>query len=364
MESIRLDGQWKMRRIDEAIWHDARVPGSVYLDLLENAMIEDPFYRDNEEVTRKLAYNDYEYVTSFDLTRENLMEDVLLLECRGIDTLARIYVNEVLVMDTHNMHCSYEVDIKPYVHQENNTLHIVLLSPLNYTEQMHEQRKVSRTPHGSSKGLSYMRKAHYMFGWDWAPKLPDMGKWRSVFILAYSTDRLEDIRIEQDHHDQQVELGIWIKKERGGGLTEVDIEIFYEDQVVAHETWISAQQEGKRNLLIQSPNLWWPVGYGAQPLYTVKVTLKDGEKTLEERQLRIGLRTMEICQQPDAYGKSFAFRVNGISIFAMGANYIPQDSLIGRSSKDKTEKLLRACVEANHNCIRVWGRRLSGGLFL
>lgn len=359
MKLIRLDGQWKMKRTDESVWYDATVPGSVYLDLINNNRMEDPFYRDNEEQARKLAYHDYEYVTDFNVTQDILSEENISLECEGLDTLAQIYVNEQQVMSTQNMHCSYTVDIKSYIHQGQNTLRIVFLSPLNYTEKKHEQLKVSRTPHGSSKGLSYIRKAHYMFGWDWAPKLPDMGIWRSIWVQAYSTNRLEDVRIDQHHHEEGVDVGIWIKKAQEGVATQVEVEICYANAVVASDSHISINQEEKLSLSIQSPKLWWPVGYGEQPLYTVNVRLKDGQKSLDEKSFRIGLRTLDICQQPDAYGKSFAFNINGISIFAMGANYIPEDSLLGRGSKKKTEKLLRACVEANHNCIRVWG----GGIY-
>ena len=108
-------------------------------------------------------------------------------------------------------------------------------------------------------------------------------------------------------------------------------------------------------ITIGEPQLWWPSGYGEQPLYNVKVSLCDGSTILDRREYRIGLRTMTISREKDAFGESFAHEVNGVKIFAMGADYIPEDCLLARRSPERTGRLLEDAKAANYNCIRVWG---------
>ena len=87
----------------------------------------------------------------------------------------------------------------------------------------------------------------------------------------------------------------------------------------------------------------------------MRVELLNGDKTEDVWERRIGLRTMKMHMEKDQWGESFAHEVNGVAIFAMGADYIPEDCFLPRTSKEKTKKLLEQCALANYNAIRVWG---------
>ncbi|GKX32254.1 beta-mannosidase [Vallitalea longa] len=359
MEIITLNGNWKMKESHENTWLNAVVPGSVYLDLLNNGKIDDPFYRDNEYKIRDLSYNDYEYTREFNISNEILKEENILLCCNGIDTIADIYINDKLVKQTINMHCTYEIDIKEYINKGSNTIRIYIHSPLKYTEAKHAEMEISRTPHGSLPGISYLRKAHCMFGWDWGPQLPDMGIWRDIFIKTYSKGCIDDVFITQDHKDNIVSVNINVKKKQIKTSSTIKVNIKYQDKIIASDTVLSNNEYEKLTLNIDDPKIWWPTGYGKQPLYSVEIHLENNKQILDSKRLRIGLRTITVSEKPDEYGKEFAITVNGVSIFAMGANYIPEDNILGRCNKERTKKLLKDCVRANHNCIRVWG----GGIY-
>ena len=122
------------------------------------------------------------------------------------------------------------------------------------------------------------------------------------------------------------------------------------------------EQSGKRTkaeLTILEPKLWWPAGYGDQPLYRVKICCHDGEgRIIDQTEKIIGLRTLTISRNIDKWGREFAFMINGVKIFAMGGNYIPEDCLYTRITEERQEYLVRSMVRANYNCVRVWGGRI------
>ena len=107
--------------------------------------------------------------------------------------------------------------------------------------------------------------------------------------------------------------------------------------------------------VIENPRLWWPNGYGSQPLYHVEVELLCDGCVLDSWSKKIGLRTMTIHREKDEYGEQFAHEVNGVRIFAMGADYIPEDNILPRVKPERTYELLKQARDAHFNCIRVWG---------
>lgn len=359
MMNIDLNGCWQMKRTDEAEWIDAVVPGSVYADLLRAGKMEDPFYRDNEDAARALSFYDYEYTRTFKVDGESLLSDQLLLLCEGLDTLADVRINGKTVVKTDNMHRIYEIDLKPFVHQGENEILIVFSSPSRYSIERHQETPLYGQIDAIS-GFSHIRKAHAMFGWDWGPQLPDAGIWRSISIVGYREARLKDVWIQQTHEQCQVTVSVDVQTEL---WTDADVQVALAIKgtdgikVICDDSiMLSKVSAGTRfEFIIPSPELWWPNGYGQQPLYTVDVTLVKEGKSLDSKQYRIGLRTFNVKQEKDEYGESFAFEINGVSIFAQGANYIPEDNLLSRVSHTQTERLIRDCIEANFNCIRVWG---------
>ncbi|MDD3629239.1 MAG: glycoside hydrolase family 2 protein, partial [Actinomycetota bacterium] len=157
-------------------WVEARVPGSVFSDLLREGLMEDPFYRDNEDKTLELSYNDYEFTREFNITPDMFKKDRILLYCEGLDTLTEIKVNGRLLAKTDNMHRSYEFDVKSFLKEGSNSIHITFYSPTKFIKKMHKKNPLMiKTSDETIPGFYYIRKAHCMFGWHWGPKIPDSG---------------------------------------------------------------------------------------------------------------------------------------------------------------------------------------------
>lgn len=370
-----LNGIWKLNMTgrDEAVMPDgginARVPGSVYGAMLEQGLIPDPYYRDNELQALPLMDNDFSYTTHFQVTEKMCSSDALLLRFEGIDTLADIYLNGALLGCAYNMHRIWEFDLllSEGLKCGENQLKVVLHSPTKYIEE-ENQKVYTGGSHEAMEGFPHLRKAHCMFGWDWGPRLPDAGIFREVSLLEIRKSRFDSVYIMQKHENGSVLLdfdialelfgeqknkGFLADEEQGG---HVKITVTAPDGRVY--TVQDQMQAGEQDyqILIEEPELWWPRGYGKQPLYQVRAELwdEDGE-LLDVWQRRIGLRTVTVNTEKDEWGNCFAHEVNGVKIFAMGADYIPEDNLLGRVTPERTRKLLGDAAWANHNCIRVWG---------
>lgn len=354
MKRLGLNGKWQMKQINEDQWIDATVPGSVYYDLLSAGKIEDPFYRNNEQEVLKLSSYDYEYRREFEAGSDMLECDYLVLRCEGLDTLAEIFLNGKSIGKAENMHRTYEYDIKGLLVKGSNNIRIVFKSPVEYVNNKEREQPIFSNY--GEYAFPYLRKAHYMFGWDWGPILPDMGIWRSISIMGWNKERLEEVYITQKHEKGKVNLDVRVRLEKKeGDPFETTVSIYSPKGERLIRKQVVLQTEEHIWIEIENPMLWWPNGYGDQPLYEVEVILSQDDIMLDSKLLRIGLREITVNQMDDQWGRSFAFSVNGVEIFAMGANYIPQDSILARCSKEKTERLIQDCAEANFNCIRVWG---------
>ena len=335
-----LHENWRMKDTAWTEFVPAKVPGDLYSDLLAAGKMEDPFYRDNELKTLKLSENEYLYETVFSVPEETLKKEFLELVFEGIDTLADVCLNGTCIASVNNMHRTWVFSVKDCL-QAENTLQILFHSPTKYIRERYAEKRLDGSE-DAMRGFPYLRKAHCMFGWDWGPRLPGAGLFRPVSLLSYDTARLESVYVTQEHKDGTVTLKTAPEiKGKAEGL-EIRTEVF--------------DPEGREvSTVITDPKLWWPNGYGDQPLYTVKVSLMKDDEVLDVWERRIGLRTMGVTREKDEYGESFAHTVNGVQIFAMGGDYIPEDNLISRTSRERTERLLEDAKLANYNCIRVWG---------
>ncbi len=373
MREISLDGNWDLKVLGENVYGireekiPAKVPGSVYGTLMEEGLIPDIYYRDNELKATKLLENDFEYSRLFYLEEAQTMGDAVLLKFEGIDTLADIYVNDCFLGTAYNMHRVWEFDVSEVVREGENTLRVVLHSPIRYIKEENEKIYTGGSA-DAMEGFPHLRKAHCMFGWDWGPRLPDAGIFRSVKLLVVKTARIEQVYITQIHEENKVILDFdttielftdtdrleenGVRREKSGVGSVTD---YLKVRVYAPEGKEYLPDEDEK-IRIENPKLWWPNGYGEQPLYLAQVVLYDekGEE-LDRWERRIGLRTVTVNTEKDEWGSCFAHEVNGIKIFAMGADYIPEDNVFSRITQERTRKLLEDCIAANHNSIRVWG---------
>ena len=348
MQKLTLTGDWTLQVSgwDRAV--AATVPGSVYHDLLAAGEIPDPFWRDNETEALKLMENDFTYSRSFTVPGALLDCERVLLRCEGLDTLADICVNGVAVGRADNMHRTWEYDVKGLLRPGENTVEAVFHSPTKYIREAYARSRADGTS-DAMVGFPHIRKAHCMFGWDWGPRLPDAGIWRDICILGIEAARIEQVHIRQRHADGRVtcviDTGI------DGSAEGLDVRV----TVAAPDGGTIEARGAHCEIAIESPMLWWPNGLGEQPLYTVRVALCKGDVELDCRQKRIGLRTLTVTRRKDQWGESFCHTVNGVDVFAMGADYIPEDNLLPRVTPERTRRLLEDAKLANFNCVRVWG---------
>ena len=350
---LDLNGAWQMRPADEYEWIPAAVPGSVYSDLLDAGKMEDPFYRANELKAFDLMEKDYIYRRTFTLTKEALAAEALLLTCEGLDTVAAVEINGDLVLEADNMHRTWVVDIKDVVKAGENEIVITFTSPNRYVKAAYALSETNGSE-DCTIGFPLLRKAHCMFGWDWGPRLPDAGIWRNIYIDCVDEAKLVSVRVHQDHEADAVTLSFEAEIESYTGLCDCKEPEFNVRYTVTAPDGTS-QTVVDDDIVIEDPKLWWPNGYGEQPLYTVKAELLENGKVLYTWEKRIGLRTMTMRREKDQWGESFETNVNGVSIFAMGADYIPEDNLLRRVTPERTYRLLSDAKKANYNAVRVWG---------
>lgn len=343
-EQVNLGGAWRMREADSETWHSAHVPGSVYADLMADGTMPDPFWRENELDAFERMKKDYVYQRTFTVTEAQLAHPHVELVCEGLDTLAHVSLNGREIAFADNMHITWVWDVKEQLHAGENTLEIRFDSPILYCAKKAEEAPGWESS-DATPGFRHLRKAHCMFGWDWGPRLPDAGIWRPIFLRTWDTARLENALMLQAHHDSVVD--VTIRPEIAGEsawsaeITAPDGEVLTLPETTAAEQVIT----------IEHPQLWWPNGLGKQPLYRVTVRLATGDT----RMWRIGLRTMTVSREKDEWGEEFCHVVNGVKVFAMGADYIPEDNILARVTPERTRRLLEDCKAANFNAIRVWG---------
>ena len=348
-----LNINWKMKCTEENEWTDAKVPGSVYCDLLAASKMEDPFWKDNEIEALKLMDKDYEYVTEFDCEKEFLDKDEIILLFEGLDTIADIFLNDVKIGYANNMHRQWKYFIKNNLKEKNNCLKVIFRSPTEYISKAYAEAP-TRGTEDAMDGFVHIRKAHYMFGWDWGAHLPDAGIWRPVTLIGVDKARITSVNVLQYHKDDCVKLELQPELEIFTEGKENDFSLSYEIADPEGKTVAGGDCGG--DIIINNPKLWWPNGFGRQDLYTVKVILKDKDGAVLDSWIRrIGLRTIVMDRTPDKWGERFATCINGVNIFAMGADYIPEDHLLGRVDKATTKTLLEKAIFANFNSIRVWG---------
>ncbi len=350
-----LAGAWQFRKKGSTDWLPASVPGGVHTDLLALGMIPDPFVGDNEARVQWVAEADWDYQLLFSPSAELLNQTHIELVGDGLDTLAELSLNGDVLGHTENMFRQYRFDLKPLLKTGENQLTIKFASPVRYCAE----RQAEEPMVGVSQALvggPHLRKAPCQFGWDWGPQLPPIGIWKDIRLEAWSETRLEDVHLRQKHSCGKVSVSARLMTSQPvtGCLARLKVTAPDGGQVFEEET----QLEGTSGLLqveINQPQFWWPNGYGGQPLYSVKVSLEKDAAILDQRDYRLGLRTIDLIQEPDEWGESFKFAINGVTIFAKGSNWIPADSFPTRITRQKLEKLLGDAVLVHQNMLRVWG---------
>jgi beta-mannosidase len=362
MQVIDLCGSsWSLKKKGRKELTEAVVPGCVHTDLLRENKIEDPFYRDNEQDLMWIGESEWVYTREFKVDDYTLSSKCTILSCEGLDTLADIYINGKRIASTDNMFRTWEFEVGEYL-KKKNTIKIVFASAVQYVNKAAERRSFKGG--GFIPNGSYLRKEQCNFGWDWGPMCVTAGIWRPIKLISYNFCRMDNVYVKQNHKKNSVDLDVEIKMQ-GPALTKLSacVKISYEGEVVAQDCLALKKGKGQTTISIKNPELWWPNGMGEQNLYDISVEAYQGEGEtnlfMDSWKRRIGLRTLELIQEDDQWGRSFCFSCNGIRFFAKGANWIPADVFQTRVTNEIYEQQLQSAQEANMNFIRVWG----GGIY-
>ncbi|GCE26059.1 beta-mannosidase [Dictyobacter alpinus] len=347
-------------------WLPATVPGVVHLDLLAADQIPEPFYGLNEAELQWIGERDWLYRNTFEVTNEDLAGADVVLCFDGLDTYASVWLNGVHILTSDNMFVPQRIPVKSHLRVGQNELYIAFESALLRGKQLEAEYKKLPLWNGDSSRL-YVRKAQYHYGWDWGPVFMTAGLWRGVRLESYDA-RIADVHCPYEVAEdlQRVRLPVEIQLEAStqAAAQEVHIALYAPSGELAAETTVrvEGQQAVHAQLALTQPQLWWPNGYGEQPLYRLVTTLRRAEgEQVDQHELRLGLRRLQLQQQPlqDAPGSSFYFEINNTPIFCGGANWIPADSFLTRITRERYRQWLQLAVDGNMTMLRVWG----GGIY-
>jgi len=344
--------KWQFKNTKDKNWLSAKVPGTIHLDLMEHKLIPDPFKDDNEKKVQWVENEDWEYHTTFTVTPKELENQNINLVFNGLDTFSEIYLNGKLLRKTDNMFRKWEIPVKEYLKSGDNLLQVNFKSAVTVGKEL--AKRIPFTMPESPR--SFVRKAQYQFGWDWGPRLVTAGIWKEVKLTYWNTAMLTHVKIEQKNLTaQNADLNVYadiLAEKEGKYVISID-----------HKKENIQLKKGENKIVIpfslKNPKRWQPNGWGTPNLYSLSISLQKDSKILSNEEVKIGLKTVELIQEKDEKGKSFYFKVNGKPLYIKGTNWIPGDSFSPRMSKEKYQKLIKDCKEANMNMIRVWG----GGIY-
>jgi beta-mannosidase len=373
----QLTNGWRFRAVqsqdhpETTTWHATTVPGVVHTDLERAGLIPDPFFGDNEKRLQWIELTDWEYTCDFEVSAASLHQQHAELVFEGLDTFADVQLNGQPILHTDNMFRSWTVDAKPHLVAGRNTLNILLHSPINTMTPI-----VAKLPYilpGSgyepldrAKGIypvgHYMRKAPYHFGWDWGPRFVTSGVWRPVHLDTWSGVRIRSLHLQQESVTAAraiANASVSLDSDVAGAAT-LEVHITDPASHALPVRQIPVQLDrGANHLLVplrlDHPQLWWPNGYGPQSRYTVTASIVRNGQHLASATLRTGLRSVELRRAPDQWGTSFTFIINGVPIFAKGANFVPLDSFPPSTTNAKKREILTAARDVHMNMLRIWG---------
>ncbi len=346
-------------------WLPAQIPGGVHTDLLALGRIPDPFVADNELRVQWVAERDWEYEVIFQDDLALSAHEQIFLVCDGLDTLSEVAFNGTALGQTDNMFRQYRWDVTSLLAEGENTLRVLFRSTVIYAREKQSELPLMEVSQALPGG-PHVRKAPCQFGWDWGPQLPPIGFWKEVRLEGYIGAKLDDVHLRQKHEDGEVTVSADVSIERWQTVDFMTVlKLTSPDGRIqeAVQVFKAGTNAGGLELIVGNPQLWWPNGYpapaprtgGKQPLYTVEVLLYEAGALRDRREYKIGLRTIELRRELDEFGISFNFIVNGVPVFAKGANWIPADSFPTRIGDAHLEHLIRSAVEAHMNMLRVWG---------
>ena len=361
--SQNLNVRWKLHLNNKEDWIDARVPGNVHLDHLENRKIPDPFFGQNEAELQWISDEDWTYKLMFEPDKDLMERKNIILFFHGLDTYADIFLNNIKVLSANNMFHPWSANVKDVIKDGMNNLEIHFRSPLKEVSgQMNSiDHALPADNDQAGKTSPYTRKAPYHYGWDWGPCLVTSGIWKEVELIGWEDWYVDQLQIKnknvsKDTAELEVELTVLSDISEGisvcvrESLSGKDFKKIFRMEPGANDLSFT--------ISIDNPDLWWPVGHGDQILHEFFLTIETKERE-EHHERRLGIRDVKIRRDKDEKGESFEIHVNGMPIYSKGANWIPADFFVERLTRDDYKRLLNDAIRANMNTLRIWG----GGIY-
>lgn len=364
---------WKFRQARLTNWYPATVPGVVHTDLLQNKIIEDPFFRLNERGLQWIDKEDWVYETCFTLATDMMRKENMELVFEGLDTYADVYLNDECILKANNMFRRWSIPVRQYIREENNILKVYFHSPVKIDvpkwDALPYQYPASndQSENGGlfNKKISiFARKAGYHYGWDWGPRLVTSGIWRPVYIRAWSDLRINDVFIEQKEVGAgRAVIAGHVELDADKDMDGVLVTITDEATGRVLGEWQADLKRGTNRVtvdfVLHKPKLWWSNGLGEPFLYRFRTDIIAGGELLDSKTERVGIRSLKVVHQPDKDGHTFYIELNGRPVFAKGANYIPLDNFLPRVTPENYKRTILDAAGVNMNMLRVWG----GGIY-
>ncbi len=360
VRTVPFQPEWQFNEAGKNNWLPAKVPGVVQMDLLRNNKIEPPLFENNEQQLQWISDTDWKYRAVFNVSDTLLKFKGIDFIFKGIDTYSTVFLNDSVLLMTNNMFREWRVDGKRFLKPGKNELVVQLHSPSKRGEQ--EMKNYSQPlPMGNDvaevKVSAFVRKAPYHFGWDWSPRFLTMGIWQPVLMSAHDKVYITSLQLKTvEIADTCAWLSGFVTIYSHADLPNAVITIkegFKQFRLKKGTTTTEVRFK------IDNPELWWPNGYGKQPLYDVAARLYINGYLVDTISERTGIRTIELFQDEDEWGNSFYFRINGLPVFMKGANYVPQSNFLTEIRDSTYRKLINDVKITGMNMLRVWG----GGIY-
>ena len=341
------------------------VPSVVQQSLYENGLIPHPYLGTVENDLLWISDHPWDYTLHFDADKDLFEKENIELVFEGLDTYAEVKLNGEKLFFADNQFRAWKPEVKDLLKEKDNFLEVHFIRYDSTQLALYEQHQ-PKLP----EKYAVSRKAPYQHGWDWAPRYKNVGIWKPVKLMGWNEARLEDAYIvTQTANEKKAELMLHLDYE---SEREEDVEVIIEvgpstgsgtSAITNQERRTLSLSKGRQHTVlpftIDNPQLWWPNEMGEQPLYDFEVVLKKGDRVLDTKKIKTGIKTFEMVDEPDSIGRAFYFKVNGVPMYAKGANYVPEEMIETWINADNTLKLLRMAKDAHFNMLRVWG----GGIY-
>ncbi|KAJ8475140.1 hypothetical protein ONZ45_g15707 [Pleurotus djamor] len=349
----------------EGEWIDvSSFPTTVHVELLKLKKIPDPFIGLHEWDVQWVGESRWAFKTTFEVTESEYSASHADLVFDGLDTYATVYLNDTKALDTDNQFIAYRVSAKSLLKVGSNTLSIEFDNAFKRGRELEKKYGKLNLWNGDSSRL-YVRKAQYNYGWDWGPILMTVGPWKPIHLHTYDV-RITDVLINSSVSETlDTQVGVTVSISEAKGYQSSVVITKPEGGVLAEQTGAPVEDGiASSQFSFQAGNLdlWFPVGHGQQPIYSVDVQVKDQNgQVVASASQKTSFRRARIMQNKliDQDGLSFYFEVNNIPVFCGGSNWIPADSFLTTMTEQRYRSWLQLMVDGNQNMVRVWG----GGIY-